>query len=296
MWCFYHAADLDGHCSGAVVKYKFPDCKMVPFNYNEPFPWSKVPPGEKVIMADLSLSPWDEMRRLAKRNRLIWIDHHKTAMEEARADEIIEGIFIEGKRELGKAACELCWEYFFASDPLPMPLTVTLLGRYDVWDHAFDGRVLPFQYGMRLKDTNPAHENAMLMWTTLFSERFHSRGYVGEITRQGETVQQYIENDFRRSCKSSAFSVEFHGLRFLAANRQGCGSKLFDSMINWKEYDAVMPFAWTASGHWYVSMYTERLDVDVSVIAKQYGGGGHAGAAGFTCDKLPFNLKARASE
>lgn len=28
--------------------------------------------------------------------------------------------------------------------------------------------------------------------------------------------------------------------------------------------------------------------IDVSVIAKAHGGGGHKGAAGFICDNLPF--------
>jgi nanoRNase/pAp phosphatase (c-di-AMP/oligoRNAs hydrolase) len=35
-----------------------------------------------------------------------------------------------------------------------------------------------------------------------------------------------------------------------------------------------------------VSLYSTT--VDVSKIAKKFGGGGHKGAAGFTCDKLPF--------
>ena len=35
-----------------------------------------------------------------------------------------------------------------------------------------------------------------------------------------------------------------------------------------------------------VSLYSES--VDVSVIAKAHGGGGHKGAAGFICAELPF--------
>jgi nanoRNase/pAp phosphatase (c-di-AMP/oligoRNAs hydrolase) len=35
------------------------------------------------------------------------------------------------------------------------------------------------------------------------------------------------------------------------------------------------------------SLYSDR-GVDVSEIAKRYGGGGHAGAAGFICKELPI--------
>jgi nanoRNase/pAp phosphatase (c-di-AMP/oligoRNAs hydrolase) len=42
-------------------------------------------------------------------------------------------------------------------------------------------------------------------------------------------------------------------------------------------------------------MYTERKDVDLSLIAKKYGGGGHAGACGFQCAELPFRLPVKES-
>ena len=39
---------------------------------------------------------------------------------------------------------------------------------------------------------------------------------------------------------------------------------------------------------WKVSLYTKKDDIDVSIIAQKYGGGGHKKASGFRCDKLPF--------
>ena len=39
-----------------------------------------------------------------------------------------------------------------------------------------------------------------------------------------------------------------------------------------------------ADGMFRVSLYTDRNDVDVSEIAKAYGGGGHKKAAGFRVD------------
>ena len=44
-------------------------------------------------------------------------------------------------------------------------------------------------------------------------------------------------------------------------------------------------------GQWTVSLYTTpETGIDVSLIAKAYGGGGHKQAAGFNAKKLPFPL------
>jgi nanoRNase/pAp phosphatase (c-di-AMP/oligoRNAs hydrolase) len=39
---------------------------------------------------------------------------------------------------------------------------------------------------------------------------------------------------------------------------------------------------------WVVFLYTDKENVDVSNIAKNYGGGGHRSAAGFSAKKFPF--------
>jgi hypothetical protein len=58
--CFYHSADFDGICSGAIVKQKHPDCYVYGINYGEDFPWDMLREDDIVIMCDFSL-PFDEM-------------------------------------------------------------------------------------------------------------------------------------------------------------------------------------------------------------------------------------------
>ena len=64
---------------------------------------------------------------------------------------------------------------------------------------------------------------------------------------------------------------------------------LFSSIWNPEKYDAMLTFGYR-KGQWTVSLYSDRDDVDVSVIAKNRGGGGHKGASGFQCKELPFEL------
>ena len=85
MKCFYHSADLDGHCSGAMIKMAYPECEMIGINYGDEFPWESIPCGcgEKIFMVDFSLQPYQKMRKLdIHADPLIWIDHHKSAIDE----------------------------------------------------------------------------------------------------------------------------------------------------------------------------------------------------------------------
>lgn len=280
MKCFYHSADLDGYCSGALVKLKHPDCEMIGINYGNEFPWDRVASDEKVFMVDFSLQPFDQMVRLNALAELVWIDHHKTAIEEWKA---VGRPHIKGFREVGKAGCEITWEYLYPDRD--MPRAVRLLGRYDVWDHS-DPDTLRFQMGMRLWTWDPRVVN-IKRWEDIIFETdhpaFRNALYNGDVVLKYQALQNEM---YAQTC---AFDTEMDGLRCIAANAQMVNSKLFDTVWDESRHDAMLTFGWR-NGRWTVSLYTSKEGVDVGVVAKARGGGGHAGAAGFQCDELPFRL------
>src|SRR5574343_711335 len=112
--CFYHSADLDGHCSGAIVKHFVPEAIMHPINYGDEFPWDKIEPDDTVYMVDFCLQPFEEMESLivALGKRFIWIDHHATAIRQFVVRKPIHGSKCLARYEVGKAGCELTWEWF----------------------------------------------------------------------------------------------------------------------------------------------------------------------------------------
>lgn len=288
MKCIYHVADLDGHCSGAIVKYQNSRCEMIPYDYGKVFPWEKFKDSnETVYMVDVSL-PAKDMRKLADMCNLIWIDHHKTAIDEV----LEEGLNLPGLREIGQSACELTWKYLFPDRELPE--SVYLLGRYDVWDWQDKPRALPFQYGMKMEKTWPGQP----VWNSLFSEKdINASKFLEDILRKGKIVLRYQKNEDKKYAKGYAFESEFEGYRILAVNRGMTGSQIFDSIWDKEKHDIMVVFCLKqkedGGGYfWKVSLFTEKLDINVGKIAKSYGGGGHQGAAGFSCDKLPF-LKER---
>lgn len=279
MKCFYHSADLDGHCSGAIIKKRYPDCEMIGIDYGQEFPWDSIKEGEIVFMVDFSLQPFDDMLRLNTMCKFIWIDHHKTAIDEAHK----RGFFAcEQSLEVGLAGCELTWEYCFPR--LDMPTSVYLLGRYDVWDLDADPDVMPFQYGMRLNE-NTLPDSAIWPYVLKHDGVFRKR-----TASSGRMILKYQASQSAKYAKACAFDTEINGLPAIAMNVGMANSQMFESVWDHEKYKVMMPFVWK-DGQWTVSLYTtEGTGIDVSAIAKSFGGGGHKQAAGFQCKELPFKM------
>ena len=85
MKCFYHT-DMDGKCAGAIVfKAQHGEGEYLPINYKDDFPFDKIQRDEEVIIVDFSLQndgDWEKLLEITQ--DIIWIDHHKTAIEKNR--------------------------------------------------------------------------------------------------------------------------------------------------------------------------------------------------------------------
>ena len=280
MKCFYHSADLDGHCSGAIVKYFNPECEMIGINYGREFPMDTIQPLEEIYMVDFSLFPFGLMEELNEITgyNFVWIDHHETSIKLDKENHA----HIAGIREpKGKAACELTWEYF--TDELT-PKTVYLLSRYDIWDHK-DPWVIPFQYGLTNHNTNP---NNQQLWELLFGDDDEVLPLIEKIVDEGTSIYNYIIRDNARYITAHSFVTEFEGYKCLVVNKLNTNSYIFKSVWNPKKHDIMIAFGWSRN-KWVVSLYSEG-SINVGEIAKKHGGGGHCNAAGFSAKELPFRL------
>lgn len=275
MKCFYHS-DMDGKCAGAIVRKAMMNQEddgtgfsYHGINYNDDFPFEIIKPNEEVIIVDFSLQKEGEFEKLLGiTENVIWIDHHKTAIERHG------NLNIRGIRQDGIAGCELTWQYFFPD--VAVPPVVKLLGDYDIWAFKFGDDTKKLQAGIMLYDTRPISKE----W-----DRWLYPGYFPkEEIQKGEIALNYRDNYYASLVESWSFFVEFEGFKAIACNAGSVSSQLFDSVT--EDYDIMMPFVFDGK-QWTVSLYTKK-DIDVSEIAKKYGGGGHKKAAGFQCERLPF--------
>lgn len=276
MKCFYHSADFDGRCSGAILKKMFPECEMRGINYGEPFPFELISQNEIVYLVDYGLQPFNEMEKLNSMCHLVWIDHHASAIEEANA----RSFNCPGIRRIGTAGCELTWEYLFPD--VSMPKAVHLLGRYDVWMWQDIQGALEFQYGLRLWGECLPEDQAL--WDMYLSS---DDSFTNAAIERGCAFVKYEEMQNAAYAKATAFEVEFDGLRCIAINRGLTGSLIFKTVYDPAKHDAMLSFYRNAH-HWMVSLYADKPEVDVGKVCKARGGGGHKGAAGFECKELPF--------
>jgi oligoribonuclease NrnB/cAMP/cGMP phosphodiesterase (DHH superfamily) len=292
--CIYHRTDFDGKCAGAIVKHKFPHCKLYPLDYADPFDLERIEKGEEVIMVDFTLEKDGDMENLIDRcGNLVWIDHHRTAiaLQEKLGVKDFPGIRqvstdlndLEGKEKSNRiSGCELTWMYFYPERKLPY--SVYLLGRYDIWEDShllWKTHILPFQYGMRLQHAEPDEQK---FWISHFRSDEKSE-VVQEMIFAGNAALAYDENLSERIAKGLWFPIEFEGFKFQAINRSHANSHSAKSIWNPEEFDAIMYFC-RGPHTWRITMFTSKPGIDLYPLAKKLGGGGHSQACGFTVNNI----------
>lgn len=289
----YHRADFDGIFCREIARKFLPEAELIGWDYGDPTPAKELLDGtEQLYILDLSVPD------LMDHPKLIWIDHHKSAIDKYPAS-------IHGYRIDGVAACRLAWQWFSqpGSKDVPMdwkrgtmpckqdfidrtvrePWAVRLAGEYDIWDKRDPDAEL-FQHGLRSRELAP--DWRFLLTQTLGRENVT----VLELLEGGQVLQYAKAKENESIIKSQSFRVKWEGLNFLCCNHARFNSFLFTAALT-PEDDACLGFCWDGK-KWKVSLYHApgRQLHDLSVIAVKHGGGGHRGACGFTCSELPFKL------
>lgn len=299
--CFYHSADLDGYCSGAIVKHRFPDAVMHPINYGDEFPWDEIKPEDIVYMVDFCLQPFDGMGKLWVKlgDGLHWIDHHLSAIkswQDYHNGNVVQPHY-NGMRDTSKAACELTWEYLFPERPIP--LAVELLSLYDSWTyqgHELEDLVLPFQVRMKMEELDPKDWGSCeSKWLHFFqaytSDLFiHEMSEIRKWVNEGRFLLRYDEAQKAKYAKTYAFetmliippykttSDTLYCIKSIAVNLGHTNSKVFDSVwrrecpacdgkggILWSELGESSERCERCKGHGYIEPY----DLMISFVRRK---------------------------
>lgn len=271
----FHHNDLDGQCAGAIVRWRYAekDICFVEVDYNKQIPLDRIGIDEQVMILDFSF-PEEVMQEVfAMTTDVIWIDHHKT-VEHKDYGRQLAGIRDAG---IGKAACELTWEFFFPDKALPR--AVQLIGDRDTWSWKYGSETAYFNEGMKLTQAQPTWPG----WRPLLV--LDSRKDVREISQVGATCLRYRSARCSSMLKHYGYEAEVAGHKALCLNFYGFGSETFGD--NAATYDILAAYVHDGE-KFVVSLYTERAHIDVSKYALAQGGGGHRQAAGFTCQTLPW--------
>jgi oligoribonuclease NrnB/cAMP/cGMP phosphodiesterase (DHH superfamily) len=267
---------------------------------------------DKVIMVDISF-PKEIMIELYTKlsGNFVWIDHHISAIKDCCQNTYIRDLY-QGKRDVKFAACELTWQYFFPNKTIPE--IVRLLGRYDCFGHKGTNeelKVLEFQYGARSVISN--YEDAFVWLNREINDMFdypdtisyvigsighsiydflcteakqvYKNGFEVYFKKQGITTDISNCSYLDTTCNPPEPEIITKEYKFICINKERFNPINFGIDYHKDGYDGCACFHY-ANGKWNFSLYNDNGLVDCSVIAKQYGGGGHAGASGFVTNNI----------
>ena len=274
--CFHHN-DADGRASGAIARYALGRALvLIESDYDEqPIPWGQVATTDQVYVLDFSFNIAD-MQKLAAGRSLTWIDHHKSALVELN-DAAVNW---QGIRDLSEAACVLTWRYFFPTRPVPK--AITLIGDRDIWRWA-EADTGAFTEGLHVQDTHADNDN---LWVPLLEA---DPEILQSITVEGRRLREIRLADINKQIERLGFEVQFEGHRTLVINAPGNGD------LGQRGRDLGFEIVYCYEDRLQLGKLTTSVtlfsrEADVSVIARRYGGGGHAQAAGFSFSRgiTPF--------
>lgn len=317
----YHDADFDGKLSNEVCRFHLsklhPDAAIHSYgwDYGRSVP-SVLLKWWDPLMGDQFSNKWEDydviyivdlsvdelMARPELRYKIVWIDHHKSAIEKwDRKSEVSPGPgLFTGIRIDGVAACRLCWQWFtwgklpkgvlpskqdsiepltkalFVDRNVDEPQLLRLAGEYDIWDHR-DPNAKVLQFGLRaLSDA----DMIFLICNQFSGEPMGVK--LDDVIAQGRAIKFYCDRQNDEYSAAYAQTIRWEGLTFCALNiGQRGNSDLLRGGLK-PEHDACFAWRWTGDAVM-VSLYhvDNHTNHDLSKIAVKYGGGGHKGACGF---------------
>jgi oligoribonuclease NrnB/cAMP/cGMP phosphodiesterase (DHH superfamily) len=262
--CIYHGNCADGFSGAWVIRKALSDKGPLDFY---PGVYQTEPPdvqGKDVIFVDFSYK-LPIMERLVKQAKsVIVLDHHKTA-----ADDLMELRDAEVIFDMTRSGSMIAWDYYFPNQIPPMLLKH--VQDRDLWTFKLDGTkeiqaaLFSYPYDFKVYDH--------LMSLTSFDLNQNMRIEGAAIERKHHKDIDELLSVVQRRMNIGGYNVPIANLPYTLVSE--AAHKMAQNE----------PFAgcyWdTLAGRVFGLRSTEN-GIDVSSIAKLYGGGGHKNAAGFT--------------
>ena len=258
----YHAGCPDGFGSAWAFYHKYKDDALyVPFRYGD-----KLESYEDcdVFFLDCSVKRDYLLEIKEKAKSVTVIDHHITAY-----DDIGDLDFCHF--DLKHSGCVLSWKYLFPDKEIPIILQH--IEDRDLWK-------------WKLKNTKEilcyldSLDFNFFDWSKMNDIISTNEGFL-KIKESGSDILRYQKKLVKIFSKNSD-DLKLHGYNGTMVNSPFFQGEIADEF---KNKDFIIVYTKINSGY-KCSIRTSKSDVDVSLIAKHFGGGGHQKASGFLLKSL----------
>jgi len=252
-YVLYHDNCPDGFTAWWVAKRAIPEAVGLPVSYGQPIP--TIPDGSKVFILDFSF-PRLELEALAVRCTVEVHDHHKTA--QADLERLPYANF-----DMNQSGAQLAWARF--NNGIPVPELVDYVEDRDLWKWQLpDSREVNANIG--------SYEKTLENWDFLCNQHPHVHA------EQGRAILRYQQQLVNEHIKQATKEM-IDGHEVPSVNGTCLMSEIGNVLAQGQPFSAV--YVDTPQGRKY-SLRSTDAGLDVSEIAKHFGGGGHRNAAGFT--------------
>jgi len=239
---------------------------------------------KKVIMCDYAppLEVLDQIEKIVK--QIFILDHHKTAQDALKHKSY--AIF-----DMSKSGAGLTWEYFFPN--LPMPNFIQMIQDRDLWTWKLpDSRSLTSGLLMLCESVRTNDSSNFNDLFEVFNELFSNPDKFKFCLELGTIVDKANLSKANILAKSHANCIDsYQCYKICIVN---CPTELSSDVGNILSSMDSIDFAVLWKYNHPTQEYSVSLrasnKVDVSTIAKSFGGGGHPNASGFSTKTNPTIL------
>jgi oligoribonuclease NrnB/cAMP/cGMP phosphodiesterase (DHH superfamily) len=267
----YHADCLDGLGAAWSAFCQFgSQARYIPARYGEEVP--NFEPGAIVYILDFSYPPPLLVAAAARAEKIILIDHHKTAMEQCDNFFKLQALpkNLSLNFDMTRSGCVLAWQHFFRG--LELPRILSYIEDRDLWRFKLDGT---------REITTALYERIPISFAEMGTLDLDELLAIGKIQ-----VAQFA-GMVKRLAKS-AHNVSVAGRSGLAVNAPSFFSSDLGHVLAEKSGTFGMTYQFDGKKQQWNFSLRSVGDYDVGLLAQSFGGGGHRNAAGFALDNNPF--------
>lgn len=256
----YHGKCRDGFGGAWAAWKKFGDsAEYIPAQRTQDPPEIK---NKEIYFIDFTYSSEITKKYISENKKIVIIDHHITAGEAIK-------LVPENSFDINHSGAVLAWQYFFPNQTAPKLLQY--VEDSDLWRFNLENTkeitafLELYDFGFKLWDE----------FASGMEDLEKRKKYVEE----GGVVLRYEASLIKEAVEDGSELVEFEGYKVLAINYPHFLASSLGHIFVKK--NPPMGIVWNEKkGIITVSLRSDGI-VDVSAIAKKYGGGGHKAAAGF---------------
>lgn len=286
----YHTRCFDGTMAAAAALKAIQDGKLdcdpekglIPINYNvsapeeffsdkedSPYSLAVDQHADEIIFVDFCPKADTVMQLLSYEIKVVILDHHKSAKEDAAKLDGLEGLDLNF--DMSKSGAMMAWDYFHGE----APKLVHHVQDRDLWHWKLD------------------HTKEIMSWLGAWAETNNPQSYLdailkfefceNEVIEVGQMLVQQMNSAVEKMASSFRYA-EIPGFgRGIVVNAPVYQSEVGEYLYEKYEVPFVVSYASTRGGQFSLSFRSKQgaaHSIDVTKLAATFGGGGHANAAG----------------